>query len=149
MDTGVTTLKFEGNEARIQEFRETDTLNNGLAGQGHEVVVIAGAVGVVPDVNTAAEDGLLGGKVGLERIVIDAPVTVDSGLFTSHRSSDETGLGLGFTTSWSTDIAGLPRLELKAHGGNTGLSDGEKGRGDESLNCLLEAKSGRVAYVLL
>lgn len=93
MDAGVIALKFEGHEARIQEFRETDALNNGLAGQGHEVVVIARAVGVVPDVNTVAEDGLLGGKGGLERIVIDAPVTVDGGLFTSHRSSDETGLG--------------------------------------------------------
>jgi len=149
VDTGVTALKFEGNEARIQEFRETDALDNGLAVQGHEVVVFAGAVGVVPDVNTGAEDRLLGGKVGLERVVVDAPVTVDGGLFTSHSSGDETGLGVGFTASWSTDIAGLPRLELKAHGRDTGLSDGEQGRGDESLSFLLELKRGKIASFLL
>jgi hypothetical protein len=145
----VTALKLEGNEARIQEIREADALDNGLVVQGHKVVDIAGAVGVVPDVNAAAEDGFLGGKMGLERIVVDAPVKVDGGFLTSHRRSDKTGAGLGLTLSWSTDIAGLPRLKLKAHGGNTGLSDGKKGRGDESLKYLLELKRVAIASSLL
>jgi hypothetical protein len=130
---GETTFKFEGNKASIQEIRETHTLGDRLVVKGHEVVDIAGTVGVVPDANTAAPEGFLGINVGLERVVIDAPVTVHSGLFASHGSRGETGLGLGFTLNWKTNVAGLPRLEINTGDGEPGMGDSEQGRGNESL----------------
>lgn len=129
--------KLEGNVARLKGVRETLALGDGrVVVEGKEVHGLACAAFVVPDDDTVAEQSVLGVKVGLERPVVNAPVTVQSGLVTSEWSDSNVSGELGFTQSREANIALLPGLELDAGDGDGGVGGHrECGHGGEGLGC--------------
>ena len=109
-------------------------LSNRAALEGQESDGSARAVIVVPDGHTAAEQSILGVEVGLERVVVDIPLAIDSGLVTSNRGSSHGVRELGLADGWSANIAGLPGLEFNASNWHSSLgTDSEGCHGGDSL----------------
>lgn len=108
-----------------------------LASEGQEVGGLAGATIVVPDSDTRAHQGVLGVEIGLEGVVVDAPVAVDGGLVTGGRGGSDVGFELGLADGREAGVAGLPGLELNARHGESSVSghgsEGQRGGGDEGL----------------
>lgn len=109
-------------------------LGNRPALEGQESDGSARAVIVVPDGHTTAEQSILGVEMGLEGVVVDIPLAVDSGLVTSDRGSSHGFRELGLADSWGANIAGLPRLEFNACNWHSSLgTDGQGSHGGDSL----------------
>lgn len=127
--------KLEGNVARVQVVGETLALGDGRVVEGKEVHGLAGAVLVVPDNDTLAEQGVLSVKVGLEGVVVNAPVTVQGGLVASEWSDSNISAELGFTQGRVANVTLLPGLELDA-GDRNGSVGGHRecGHGGEGLS---------------
>ena len=84
-----------------------------------------------------AEVGILGVKVSLEGVVVDAPFTVDWSLVASDRSGGDIRSELGSAGGRSADVALLPGLELNAGNGESCVSSHrEGGHGGKGLKCV-------------
>ena len=128
------TSQLEGDKARLEDVRETLALSEGAVVERQEVHRLARAVIVVPDGHAIAEDGVLGIQVSAEGIVVNAPVTVDSGLVAGHRSDAHIGGKLGLANCGAANVARLPGEETNAGDGEAGVdSHGKGGRGGNGL----------------
>lgn len=126
--------KLEGNVTRFQVIGETCALDGLAMSKGNEVLGLARAAVVVPDKKAVAQVGILGVKVSLEGVVVDAPITVDWSLVASKRSRGDIRNELGGAGGRKTDVALLPGLELNAGNGESGVrGHRESGHGGNSL----------------
>ena len=102
-----------------------------------EVHRLARAAVVVPDGHAMAEDGVLGVHARAEGIVVDAPVTVDGSLVTSHRSNAHIGRELRLAKCGIANVALLPGLEADASDREASVDSHSKGgRGGKGLCCV-------------
>ena len=135
--TKAVALQLEGNEARLQEVGQTQAFDDRAAIEGHEVGGFAGAVVVVPDMDTLAEHRILGVDVGAEGVVVNVPLAVDGGLVAGRRGRGDIVLKLGLTNGRTANVAALPRVELQTGNGERRLGShrakGQHGRGGEGL----------------
>ena len=129
--------QLEGDIARLKDVSETLALSEGAVVERKEVRRLAGAAIVVPDGHTVAGQCVLGVHAGPEGVVVNAPVTVDSGLVASDGSGAHFSRELGLAVCRVANVARLPGLESDTSHREAGIGGhGEGCRGGKGLCCV-------------
>lgn len=129
--------QLEGDIARLKDLRETLALGEGAVVERKEVHGLARAAIVVPDGHTVAEECVLGVHMGAEGVVVNAPVTVDSGLVASDGSGAHFSRELRLAECGMANVALLPGQETDTGNREAGVDSHGKGcRGGKCLFCV-------------